>query len=175
MKWSIQQLNKMPKFPFSFHLTFDFQDDIVNIEDILNIKEVVVDGKIDRIDEVTFRFSYHMVAPLVLQCALTLNPVDYVIEKDYDEIYSKIEQDEYFLIEKNTIDMREIIWTNILIEKPINVTLPNAYEILQERGVVLDDCVSLDEDEEVLYYDDGLEDDQDAQQNNPQPIKKNEN
>jgi hypothetical protein len=53
-----------------------------------------------------------------------------------------------------------MVWTNILIEKPINVTLPNAYEILKERGIVLDDTISLDNDEEILFYSDGLEEEE---------------
>ena len=54
-----------------------------------------------------------------------------------------------------------MVWTNFLLEKPINVTLPNAYEILKERGIVLDDTENLDDDDlnDVLYYSDGIEED----------------
>ena len=103
---------------------------------------------------------YNIKTVLILQCALTLDPVPYEYEKTFDEVYSKIENDEYFLIEKNTIDLTDMVWTNILIEKPINVTLPNAYEILKERGIVLDDTISLDNDEEILFYSDGLEEEE---------------
>lgn len=157
MKWSIQQLRKIQKFPYSFSIILDLSDYIKSIDDILEIKEVKVIGNINRINDETYNFSYHVNAPLILQCALTLDPVEYVIDNDYDETYSLEKNDEYFLIEKNTIDLEEIVWTNILIEKPINVTLPNAYEILKSRGIVLDDTAELDEDEEVLFYSDGLE------------------
>ena len=76
-----------------------------------------------------------MYVPLVLQCALTLDPVDYVMEYEYDQVFSVLEEDDYFLIENNTVDMKNVIWTNILVEKPISVTLPNAYDILKERGI----------------------------------------
>ena len=66
----------------------------------------------------------------------------------------------FFLIEKNTIDLEEMVWANILIEKPINVTLPNAYEILKERGIVLDDSIELEDDEQVLFYTSGDEDEE---------------
>lgn len=151
MKWSIQQLNKIQKFPFSFQVTFDYKDEISSVSDILDIDIVKVDGNIDKINDNTYRLKYHMVAPLTLQCALTLDPVAYVIEKDYNEVYSTIDCDNYFLIEHNTLDLNEIIWSNILIEKPINVILPNAYEILKERGITLDDTINLDEDEEILF------------------------
>ena len=35
MKWSIQQLNKIQKFPFSFQVTFDYKDAISNALDKL--------------------------------------------------------------------------------------------------------------------------------------------
>ena len=155
MKWSIPQLKKIQKYPFSFSETIDYKDAIKHVSDILDIDLVKVDGKIDKIDDETYRLQYHMDVPLTLQCALTLDPVRYHMEKDYDEIYSIYDRDDYFLIEKNTIDLSEIVWSNILIEKPINVTLPNAYEILKQRGIILDDTIQLDEDEEILFYSNG--------------------
>ena len=92
-----------------------------------NYKDRIV--TIDKIDDETYRIVYTIKTVLTLQCALTLDPVLYEYEKKFDEVYSKVENDEYFLIEKNTIDLTDMVWTNILIEKPINVTLPNAYEI----------------------------------------------
>lgn len=157
MKWTVQQLRKIQNFPYKFSTTLDFSEYIKMVDDILDIKEVIVTGTINRINDETYNLCYHIVAPLVLQCALTLDPVEYVIENDYNETYSLEKNDEYFLIEKNTINMEEIVWSNILIEKPINVTLPNAYEILKSRGIVLDDTTNLDEDEEVLFYSNGLE------------------
>ena len=64
------------------------------------------------------------------------------------------------MIEKNTVDLDEMVWTNILLEKPINVTLPYAHEILKSEGVVLDDTEGQDiDDEEVLFYSNGIEED----------------
>lgn len=152
MKWSIQQLLKIQKFPHSFSAEFDFNEYTKDIEDILEIKTTKVVGNIYKIDDVTYRFVYTINTDLILQCALTLEPVNYHMENEYDEIYSKVQNDEFFLIEKNTIDLSEMVWANILIEKPINVTLPNAYEILKERGIVLDEVIELEEDEQILSF-----------------------
>ncbi len=160
MKWSIQQLRKIQKFPYKFSDTIDYSEYAESVEDIISINPVLVSGTIDKIDDETYRIVYNIKTVLILQCALTLDPVPYEYEKTFDEVYSKIENDEYFLIEKNTIDLTDMVWTNILIEKPINVTLPNAYEILKERGIVLDDTISLDNDEEILFYSDGLEEEE---------------
>ncbi len=161
MKWSIQQLRKIQTFPYCFSTILDFKELAAQVSDIIDIHDVTVNGEIIRIDDETYRFKYHIHAPLVLECAKTLDPVDYLFEKDYDEVYSLQENDEYFLIEKNTIDLYVMVWSNILIEKPINVTLENADEILRERGIILDDTELLDDDEEILFYSDGLEEDED--------------
>lgn len=158
MKWSIQQLLKIQKFPHPFYAEFDFNPYIENIEDILEVKNTRVEGNIYKINDDTYRFVYKIDVDLVLECAVTLDPVDYHMESEYDEVYSKQENDEYFLIEKNTINLEEMVWANILIEKPINVTLPNAYEILKERGIVLDDSIELEEDEQILFYSSGDDD-----------------
>ena len=160
MKWSIQQLRKIQKFPYHFSDTIDYSEYAETVEDIFSIEPVLVSGTIDKIDDETYRIVYTIKTVLTLQCALTLDPVLYEYEKTFDEVYSKVENDEYFLIEKNTIDLTDMVWTNILIEKPINVTLPNAYEILKERGIVLDDTITLDNDEEILFYSDGLEEEE---------------
>ena len=160
MKWSIQQLRKIQKCPYHFSDTIDYSEYAETVEDIFSIEPVLVSGTIDKIDDETYRIVYTVKTVLTLQCALTLDPVLYEYEKTFDEVYSKVENDEYFLIEKNTIDLADMVWTNILIEKPINVTLPNAYEILKERGIVLDDTITLDNDEEILFYSDGLEEEE---------------
>lgn len=160
MKWSIQQLLKIQKFPYPFSAEFDFSPYVDTIEDILEIKKTSVTGNIYKVDDETYRFVYKVNVDLVLQCALTLDPVDYHMENEYDEVYSKKENEDFFLIEKNTIDLEEMVWANILIEKPINVTLPNAYEILKERGIVLDDSIELEDDEQVLFYTSGDEDEE---------------
>lgn len=144
MKWSVQQLEKLTNTPYKFNFTLDFQEEIKKVEDILEIKDVLVEGEIIKVNYGTYRLTYKMHVPLVLECALTLDPVEYLIETEYDEVHSVENIDEYFLIENNTLDMKSVIWTNILMEKPLSVTLPNAYEILKERGI------EIIEDDEVF-------------------------
>ena len=163
MKWTIQQLRKIQTFPHAFSDTIDFTAAIQSVEDVLDIDKVYVVGRIDRIDEDTYRFLYQFDVSMHLECALTLEPVPYEHHYTYDEVYSLVEKEDAFLIERNTIDLSEMVWSNILIEKPINVTLPNAHEILKERGIILDDTLSIDDDDsdEILFYSDGLDEDED--------------
>lgn len=155
MKWSLQQLLKINKFPHHFEETLDLSKEIEDIEDIYGIGPVNITGSINRLDDETYQFTYKLSVKLVLQCALTLDPVEYLFEEDYDEIYSTQESDDYILIEKNTIDTYQMAWSNIIIDKPINVTRPDAYEVLKSRGISLEEEFELDEDDYVISYSDG--------------------
>ena len=135
MKWSVQQLEKLTTSRYAFDYTSDFSEEIKQVEDILDINPISVSGTIERLEYGTYRVKNSMKGILVLQCALTLDPVDYELNCEYDEVFSTKDCDEYFLIENNTLNMDVVIWTNILMEKPLSVTLPNAYEILKERGI----------------------------------------
>ena len=133
----------------------DLSKEIEDIEDIYEIGPVNITGSINRLDDETYQFTYKLSVKLVLQCALTLDPVEYLFEEDYDEIYSTQESDDYILIEKNTIDTYQMAWSNIIIDKPINVTRPDAYEVLKSRGISLEEEFELDEDDYVISYSDG--------------------
>ncbi len=155
MKWSLQQLHKIQSFPYNFEETLDLSSEIDEIEDIYEIGSVNITGKIYRVDDESYRFVYNVKTTLVLQCALTLDPVNYEFSEDYDEIYSTFPSDDSILIEKNTIDTYVMAWSNIIIDKPINVTKPDAYEILKARGISLEAEFEEDEDDIVISYTDG--------------------
>lgn len=139
MKWSIQQLQKLTTKPYHFDEYLDFSELANDVSDIIKINPVHIVGEVSYIKEGTFRIRYNVDALLVMECGLTLEPVDYVFNKDYDEIFSTNATEEEFQIEKNTIDMDEAVWSNIIIDKPIVVTRDDAYEILKERGIVLNE------------------------------------
>ena len=148
MKWSVQQLQKLTSSPLTFVEELDFTENVKVVNDILEIKKVEVRGEITSLKNGTFRVKYHVLAALVLECALTLEPVDYLFDKTYDEIFSTeaTDDDEAFPIEKNTLDLDSAVWSNIIIDKPLSVKHERAYEILAERGIVLNETFE-DKDE----------------------------
>ncbi len=157
MKYSIQQLLKIHDFPYAFSEILDLSDYAKDVKDIISIDSVELTGQINQLDIETYEFNYHIKTKMVLECALTLDPVDYLFENDYSEIYSTTLNDDYFLIENNTIDTSIMCWTNILIDKPISVTRPDAYEVLKERGIVLNEEIPIEDGEEIISYSDGKE------------------
>ncbi len=146
MKWSLQQLMKITSFPSLFETQFDFSNDIDIVEDILSIGVTQVKGTINRVDSDTYQFNYHISVKLALACALTLEEVPYQLELDIEEVYSKNPDEEMFLIEGNTIDLKPMVWANIIVAIPIRVVRDDAYEILEARNIVLNPEIP-DEDE----------------------------
>ena len=88
MKWSLQQLLKINKFPHYFEETLDLSAEIESVEDIYEIGPVNITGSINRIGDETYQFTYKVCVKLVLQCALTLDPVEYVFDEDVPEFES---------------------------------------------------------------------------------------
>jgi uncharacterized protein len=122
MKWSLQQLHKYNGKPFSFSGSFNFEKEIENISDILGISTVEVEGNGQNVFEDDFEFNLQIQATLILEDARTLNPVEYPLKLEITEIYSpNPRNDDARLVEKNTIDLRPLVWESILLEKPIRI------------------------------------------------------
>lgn len=145
MKWSIQQLQKLTTKPYEFSYDVDYSDLAKEVSDIIEIKPVHVKGVISYVKYGSYRIKYSVEANLILECSLTLEPVDYKFTGDYDEIFSTEPTDDEFLIENNTIDLDAAVWSNIIIDKPIAVKRDDAYEILKARGIDLNE--SFDDEE----------------------------
>ena len=128
MKWSLQQLYKYNGKPFTFEATYDFKDYIVNIDDILDITEFHVSGTGQNLYDDRFRFELTIIGTMILECARTLVEVPFPIIIDTVEIFDKVvaDDEDVRLIEKNTIDLQDVVWESILLQKPIRVISPSS-------------------------------------------------
>ena len=145
MKWSLQQLQKINNFPYQFNLESDFTkflDEIKNTgaeTDILDVLSVDCNVSIFKLDFQTYKFDYVIKAKLLLECALTLEPVEYSMNFSVSETYSKDPNEEMYSFDGNSIDCDLAVWSNIVINIPIRVVRDDAYEILKERNIFLDE------------------------------------
>ena len=143
MKWSLQQLRKINNFPYAFEATINFnesiyQDILKSRDDIYKLNDVNVKGNLVRIDEETYEVNYLVTTTVVMACSLTLEDVIYEVNESFQEIYSTKANDDWFLIEKNTIDLDEMVWSNLIMSLPIRIVRSDAYEILKSRGITLE-------------------------------------
>lgn len=122
MKWALSQLFKYNLRPFTFSGEFDFKENIRTIDDILDISLTMVEGVGQRIYDNRYTFNLHIKTTMILECAVTLEPVEFPIDLHVVEIFDTIDDGEVNLIEKNTIDLHQVIWENVYLEKPMRIT-----------------------------------------------------
>ena len=147
MKWSVSQLRKLTTNPYHFSLELDFSSEAEQVEDIISIGIALVKGTISRVDDDIFRCVYHLNVDLVLSCSLTLDPVNYSMDFEQEELigYANADYDDVVEISGNTIDLKEIIWDNIIVNIPIRIVRDDAYEILASRNISLDEDITDEE------------------------------
>ncbi len=120
MRFTLAQLNKL-QLPYEFIDDVDLKDDLIGLEGILDIKSLNVKGKIKSEFNGIYKIGFDLQCVLVLECAISLKPVEYEIETSFDEEFSLNENDDCFLINGQTLDTKEAIITNLLINKPVRV------------------------------------------------------
>lgn len=147
MKWSVSQLRKLTTNPYHFSLEIDFSNEAEQVEDIQSIGIALVEGTISRVDDDIFRCTYHLKVELVLSCSLTLEPVNYLMDFEQEDLigYANENYDDVVEISGNTIDLNAIVWDNIIVNIPIRIVRDDAYEILASRNISLEEDITDEE------------------------------
>lgn len=147
MKWSVSQLRKLTTNPYHFSLEIDFSNEAEQVEDIQSIGIALVEGTISRVDDDIFRCTYHLKVELVLSCSLTLEPVNYLMDFEQEDLigYANEKYDDVVEISGNTIDLNAIVWDNIIVNIPIRIVRDDAYEILASRNISLEEDITDEE------------------------------
>ena len=65
---------------------------------------------------------------ITMECAITLKEVEVDLDFEVEDTFSTYEDENNYSIEGITIDLLPIIWSNILLEKPMRVLSEDAYE-----------------------------------------------
>jgi len=131
MKWTIQELKKLSRTSREFDGELDLSSYIQEDDDILNISPVKVTGTYQIIEDSEYIFDCHIETVITMPCAVTLEDVDVPLSFNTELTFAKTMQDDNtFLIEGITIDLDPIIYSEILIEKPMRVVSPGSEEFL---------------------------------------------
>lgn len=122
MKWALSQLYKLNGSPFTFETEYDFKDRIKGIDDILDITKTKVTGVGKNVIGDRYSFDLHITTTLILEDAVTLEPIEFPIDIEVTEEFDTEDDGECNLIEKNTIDLEPVVWEIVYLEKPMRIT-----------------------------------------------------
>ncbi len=133
MRFTLAQLRKYA-MPYSYEETLDLSSDLDGLEDIVKSSPCNVKATIyDRGDE-TYKVEFNISITLTLEDAVTLKHFDFPVDIDAEEIFSTDEANEdAFLIEGVTLDTKEAIVANILINKPMSTSSEDYEEDIEDE------------------------------------------
>ena len=143
MRFTLAQLKKI-SMPYSYNETIDLSSDLNGLEDIIKSSPCDVSSTIMNRGDDTYKINFKIKIVLTLEDAISLKQLDYPIEIDAEEIFSNDESDEdAFLIDGITLDTKEAIVANILINKPMSTTFEEfeSDEDLEEENETFSSCI----------------------------------
>ncbi|MDL2292221.1 hypothetical protein LJC17_01310 [Acholeplasma sp. OttesenSCG-928-E16] len=97
----------------------DYKNQAKEIDDIIDILDTTVTGSLRKISEHKVRVIANVKTILILACARSLKEVTYPLDFNLDIVLSNDEESDYPLL--NPIDLTDIIFGNIVAEKPYTV------------------------------------------------------
>lgn len=127
MKWTTQELVKLENVNNEINEVVDLSE-MIKDTDIISMSPVQVSGDFEIYDQEEFVFYLNIKCTLTLPCAITLKEVKYEMNIETEEVFTFKENEDSNIIDGITIDLFPIVWSNILLEKPMRVLSENAYD-----------------------------------------------
>jgi len=98
-----------------------------NSTNIITISNVKILGNVTKMDTGELELNLKANGVMTLPCSITLEPVEYPFSISINEIID--EKDENNLKkDANTLELKEYLWENIVVEIPLRIVSDNAYK-----------------------------------------------
>ena len=127
MKWTLAELKELDK-PILIDSVLDFSEEIKDLSDVKAISPVHVKGTGFPMEDDEYVFSLDISSELTMECAITLKDVKYPLNFHTDEVFAKTNEDkeDINLISNGEIDLVPVIYSCIVINKPMRVVSDGA-------------------------------------------------
>ena len=123
MRFALAQLRKLQK-PYIYEEDIDLTEDLNGFEDIVSIKYCHVLTKVKERGEDTYTFEFNIKALLILIDSVSLDEVEFPIDIDALDIFTTNSSlEDAYLVTNTTLDTKEAILADILINKPMNYSI----------------------------------------------------
>lgn len=136
MKWTIHELKRRAHGDPTFDYVADFTSFLASAGDIVAIAPVRIHGtyRMQNQDSEIW-FDATVETTLTMTCAITLEDVEVPLWFQTDLHFAKTQiDDSVYPIDGITIDFDPVVWSEILIEKPMRVVKPGA--VLEQSQAV---------------------------------------
>lgn len=117
MKIDLNYLNRFGKLEINSDFVID--ESYYKNTDIRKLENLHVSGEISVDYEDDINFNLNISGRMILPCAVSLVDVPYDFDTNIEENIGKFE--EIYKKNKNTLEISEILWENIVLEIPIRV------------------------------------------------------
>ena len=122
MKIDLNYLNRFSKIDIDEDFTIE--DSFIENTEIRSLKDLHISGIVEIDYDDNVNLELYLSGTMVLPCAVTLEDVDYKFESNIEENIGKFE--EIFKKNKNSLEISDILWENIVLEIPIRVVSESA-------------------------------------------------
>jgi len=123
-------LNKVYANDLKINETINYDKEFYNKSAIKDLDPIKVIGKISINDLDELNINLNIEGNMYLSDAVTLELVEYPFNIEVEETIDN--NDEYFCIENNKMDLNEFVWKNIVLEIPIRVVKDSSVEQTME-------------------------------------------
>ena len=133
----IIELNKIPTTGLEIDEDIVLDKELYKNANIIDLKDMHIQGNINYDYENNLIIDLETKGTFLLQDSITLDPIEYPFSCLIEEKVENIEEycGIFYEKSKNTLDISEILWENIVLEIPISATKANSEELcLQGSG-----------------------------------------
>ena len=118
------ELNKIPSTGLQIDSIIKLDKTFYQNTSILDLKDLYLKGIIDFDYENNLNLNLEVKGIFILSDAITLEPIEYPFSSLIDEKLTEIDPNysNFYDKSKNTLDISEILWENIVLEVPISAT-----------------------------------------------------
>ena len=126
LRWSLDQLYRYQHESLVFDEYLNYDEYIKNFSDIIRMDDVRCVGSGHALSNDTFSFQLHIETIMYLADCWTFEEVPYPVVVDIEEVFTKdlkliTDDNDFRYIERNTIDLYDVVWENVILEKPISI------------------------------------------------------
>jgi uncharacterized metal-binding protein YceD (DUF177 family) len=125
------ELNKIPTSGLFIDSDVVLDETLYENADIISIEKLHIIGNVNYDYENNLAINLEANGVFILEDAITLDKIEYPFSCPIEENISDLENDcgNFYEKSKNTLDISEILWENIVLEIPISATNSNSSEI----------------------------------------------